>query len=79
MPACSNGSFMGNPMVILSSSASSSQLMSPSQQRMSPFGLPPGFGGTVFINPTIHVHINRNEPDLSQFKEIKPKEAKTTK
>lgn len=63
---------MANPMVVFSST-------SPSQQRISPFGLPPGFNGTIFINPTIHVHMNRNEPDLSQFKEIKPKEAKPTK
>lgn len=74
--SAANSALATNPMVLFSQSMSQ---MSSVQHRSNPFCLPSGFGGTIFINPTIHVHMNRNEPDLSQYKEIKPKEAKIAK
>lgn len=79
-----SNSLVMNPLALFPNTSSSSSMSTntntntQSRSQM-PFCLPPGFAGTIIINPTIHVHLNKNEPDMSQYKEIKPKDAKLVK
>ena len=44
-------------------------------QQSPPVYLPANFGGTVLIQPTIHIHTSSKSFDLAKYCQIKPKEA----